>query len=104
MIGQSTSCAVCGCDHRAIVIKSATSPLVYLAGDIPTSHVFEEEEAILVCANWGQVRTYLHKQRLNRGFVKQKPLPGNKRKGKGGKGKGMDQGINGGVEKKFGKF
>ena len=43
--------------------------VVYIAGDIPPSDVFEEEEAIAVCANWGQVRTYLHKQRLNRGFV-----------------------------------
>ena len=59
---------------------------VYVAGDIPPTHTFDEDEAIAVCANWGQVRNYLHKQRLHRGFVKQKPLPGNKKPSKPGKG------------------
>ena len=61
--------------------------VVYLAGDIPDSQVFSEEQAVTVCANWKQVRQYLHKERLNRGFVRQPPLP-TKGAGKGKKGTG----------------
>ena len=45
--------------------------VVMVAGGIPENHVFEEDEAVAVCANWSQVRQFLHKKKLNRGYVKQ---------------------------------
>ena len=65
--------------------------VVYLASDIPDNHIFEEDQAQAVCANWGQVRQYLHKERLNRGFVKQKPLPGNNKRNPKGASKGKSK-------------
>ena len=52
---------------------------VYMAGDIPDDHIFEEQDATAILANWGQVRAYLHKKRLARGFIKQKPPAGGKK-------------------------
>ena len=73
--------------------------VVMVSGDIPEDHVFEEDDAVAICANWSQVRQFLHEEKLNRGYVKQKSLStssktktrtstkGSKGSGKGGKGR-----------------
>ena len=66
----------------------------YLAGDVPNNTIFSEDQALAVCANWAQTRQYLHKERLNRGFIKQKPLPPTRQNGGakgGGKGGGKSK-------------
>ena len=37
--------------------------VVMVAGDIPENHIFEEDDAVAVCANWSQVRQFLHKEK-----------------------------------------
>ena len=61
--------------------------IVFMSGDIPEDHTFAEEEAQAILANYKQVREFLHKKALNRGFFKSKP-PDRKKPGTGGKGKG----------------
>ena len=78
-----------------------------MSGDIADDHTFSEEEAHAILANYKQVREFLHKKALNRGFFKAKPPDrkkghssgsgGKKGKGKGkkgekGKGKGKGKG------------
>ena len=52
------------------------SEILYVAGDIPDDVVLEETEAVAILANYGQVRQYLHKKTLGRGFQQQKPPKG----------------------------
>ena len=63
--------------------------VIYVAGDLEDDVVLSEDEAIAILANYGQVRQYLHKKALGRGFHKYPP-PGGGRKGKG---KGKIHGI-----------
>ena len=60
--------------------------IVFVAGDLSDDLVFEEDEADSILANYGQIRNYLHKKRLSRGYFPQKRPQGGRRKG-GGKGK-----------------
>ena len=51
------------------------------------SSLFKEDEAIAILANYGQVRNYLHKKTLGRGFYQPRaPSSGGKGSRKGGKG------------------
>ena len=62
---------------------------VCLAGDIGDEEVLEEDQAVAILANYGQVRKYLHSKRLGRGFYRAQAPKGKSSKGggKGGKGK-----------------
>ena len=42
--------------------------ILYVAGDLSNNLWFEEDEAVSILANYGQVRTYLHKKLLGRGY------------------------------------
>jgi hypothetical protein len=78
--------------HEAAV-NSHDPDIVYIAGDISEDVLFKEDEAIAILANYGQVRNYLHKKTLGRGFFQPRaPTPGGKggkKGGKGGKGGGI---------------
>jgi len=52
--------------------------ILFVAGDMADDVVLEEDEAVAILANYGQVRQYLHKKTLNRGFFKNKPPGGSK--------------------------
>ena len=61
-------------------VQVADDPQIYyVSGDFPDDHVFDEEEATAIMANYNQVRKYLHTKKLGRGFFK------GQGKGKGGK-------------------
>ena len=64
--------------------------ILFVAGDIPDDAIFEEDEAVALLANYGQVRKYLHNKHLSRGFFpNQQPQKGKGSKGgKAGGGKG----------------
>ena len=47
--------------------------ILFVAGDISDDYILEEDEAVAILANYGQVRQYLHKKALNRGFFKSHP-------------------------------
>ncbi|MEC8482419.1 MAG: C2HC-type zinc finger protein, partial [Pseudomonadota bacterium] len=53
------------------------SEVIYVAGDMDDECILEEEEAMAILANYGQVRKYLHNKALNRGYFKSTP-PGSK--------------------------
>jgi len=59
--------------------------ILYVAGDLADDLVFSEDESIALLANYGQVRNYLHKKTLNRGFFKSTPPSNGKGGGKGAK-------------------
>ena len=73
-------------DQIAQVWRHWDNPEVLLvAGDVDKVDQFTEGEAVAIFANYGQVREYLHKKTLNRGFFSA-AAPGAKGR-KGGKGK-----------------
>ena len=76
-------------DQIAQVWRHWDNPeVLFAAGDVDKVDQFTEEEAVAIFANYGQVREYLHKKPLNRGFFSA-AAPGAKGKGKGkGKGEG----------------
>ena len=47
--------------------------MIFVAGYFHVGMLFEEEDACAVYANYRQVRQYLHKKALGRGFQKPKP-------------------------------
>ena len=57
--------------------------IVYVAGDLDEGYLFDEDEAVAIFANYGQVRQYLHKKALGRGFFKPS-TPGQGGKGSSG--------------------
>ena len=64
-------------------IKDSQNPeVLYVAGDMADTVVLEEDEAVAILANYGQVRNYLHKKQLSRGYFRQQ-APKGKGKGKG---------------------
>ena len=44
--------------------------VIYVASDIPDDCVLEEDDAVAIFANYGQVRRFLHKKKLARGYHK----------------------------------
>ena len=62
-------------------LKTVDDPeVVYVAGDVREDIILTEDESMAILANYGQVRRYLHKKKLGRGFHRPKP-PNAKRKG-----------------------
>ena len=57
--------------------------VIFVAQDLSEHLQFEEDEAVAILANYGQVREYLSKQKLGRGFTSAQK-PGAKGKGKSG--------------------
>ena len=55
---------------------------VPVAGDVPEDVILEEDEAVAIFANYGQVRQYLHERKLGRGFFRQQPPSKGKSKSK----------------------
>ena len=49
---------------------------------MPEGVIVEEDEAVAICAKYGQVRQHRHKRKLGRGFVKQQPPSKGKSKSK----------------------
>ena len=45
----------------------------FVAGDLDEYEMFDEPESVAICANFGQVRNFLHKKAFGRGFYKQQP-------------------------------
>ena len=63
--------------------------VVYVAGDLPDDILLDEDETVAILANYGQVRNYLHKKTVGRGFFQPRaPSAGGKGGRKGGKGGG----------------
>ncbi len=46
--------------------------VLWMSGDIPDGREFEEDEAVAILANYGQVRKFLHKKQMSRGYQRQK--------------------------------
>ena len=46
--------------------------ILYVAGDLDDDLELSEDEAVAILANYGQVRQFLHRKVLNRGFFKNK--------------------------------
>lgn len=68
-------------------IKEVHDPeTLFVASDMPEDVVLQEDEAVAIYANYGQVRTYLHKKKMGRGYFQPK-APGGKAKGKVNQGK-----------------
>ena len=44
--------------------------ILYVAGDLNDDAQLLEDDAVAIFANYAQVRTYLHRKQLNRGFVR----------------------------------
>ena len=42
--------------------------IVFVASDLSEDCILEEDEAIAILANYGQVRSYLHQKKMGRGF------------------------------------
>jgi len=85
---------------------SSDPEVLYVAGDLPDDIVLTEDEAVAIYANYGQVREYLHKQRLGRGFFKPGQPSGGRSGGKGGGrsgGKGSSFQRNTGAPKRWSK-
>ena len=53
--------------------------VVYVGGDLADGVMLDEDEAVAILANSGQVRQYLYKKALSRGFFQNKQ-PGGGRK------------------------
>ena len=52
-------------------LQSIDDPeILWVAGDLREDIILEEDEAVAILANYGQVRNYLHKKQLGRGFFK----------------------------------
>ena len=57
--------------------------ILYVSGDLNDDVQLHEDEAVAILANYGQVREYLHKRQLGRGFVRHGAPKGGKSQGKG---------------------
>ena len=57
--------------------------VLFVAGDLDDETIFEESEAVALLANYGQIRNYLHKKTLNRGFFKNRPPSTGRARGRG---------------------
>ena len=66
--------------------------ILWVAGDISDDFDLTEDEAIAILANYGQVRKYIHKRALSRGFVRHSPPDSSRGKGGRGHGKGRGKG------------
>ena len=49
---------------------SSNPDVAFVAGDLPDDVVSHEDEAVAFLANYGQIRQYLHKKRLGRGYFR----------------------------------
>ena len=72
--------------------QDADNPdVVWLAGDYGDDEILEEDTAVAILANYGQVRKFLHSKRLGRGCYRAQAPKGKPTKGSG-KGKGKRKG------------
>ena len=63
--------------------------IIYVAGDLPIeTGTFDEEQAIAICANYTQVRKYLHRKQLGRGYDGHQAMHHGGKQGGGKKGGG----------------